>query len=77
MSTLIRGGTIVTSETSYRADILCADGVIKEIGEGLEAPSGAEVVDAGGALEGTAPQIEGSGRNGPLVAAQVLAGGPP
>ena len=29
MATLIRGGTVVTADQSYRADVLCDDGVIK------------------------------------------------
>jgi dihydropyrimidinase len=49
MSVLVTGGTVVTADRSYRADVYCADGVIKAIGEGLEAPAGAEKVDAGGA----------------------------
>ena len=44
---LIRGGTVVDAEHSYRADVLCVDGRISAIGENLEAPAGAEVVDAG------------------------------
>src|SRR5712691_4204147 len=48
MSTLIRGGTVVTAEHSFRADVYCADGLIKAIGTKLEAPSGARIVDAGG-----------------------------
>ncbi len=48
MSVLIRGGTVVTADNTFRADVLCADEKIVEIGEGLEAPVGAEVVDAGG-----------------------------
>jgi dihydropyrimidinase len=31
-----------------RADVLCEDGVITAVGEGLDAPAGATVVDAGG-----------------------------
>ncbi|MBK8067140.1 MAG: dihydropyrimidinase [Rhodanobacteraceae bacterium] len=50
MSTLIRGGTVVDSETSWRADVLLADGKIAAIGEGLEAPAGATVIDAGDRL---------------------------
>ena len=50
MSTLIRGGTVVTADESYRADILCADGKIQEIGSGLDVPAGATTVDAGKAL---------------------------
>ncbi|HEX3639318.1 MAG TPA: amidohydrolase family protein, partial [Paraburkholderia sp.] len=52
MTTLIRGGTIIDAENTYRADILCADpqdgGTILQIGADLEAPAGATIVDAGG-----------------------------
>ena len=48
MSVILKGGTVVTAERSFRADVYCEDGVIRSIGENLEAPSGAEVVDAGG-----------------------------
>ena len=47
MTVLIKGGTVVTAEQSFRADVLCADGVIAAIGPGLEAPAGAAIVDAG------------------------------
>jgi dihydropyrimidinase len=50
MATLIRGGTVVTAEHSYRADVLCDRGVIAEIGPKIDAPAGARVVDAGGQL---------------------------
>jgi len=48
MSILIRGGTVVTAETAFQADVLCDEGLIREVGEGLDAPAGAEVIDAGG-----------------------------
>ncbi|MFQ5784277.1 MAG: dihydropyrimidinase [Alphaproteobacteria bacterium] len=48
MSILIRGGTVVTADQSYRADVLAEDGKIAAIGADLDAPAGAEVVDAGG-----------------------------
>src|SRR5690242_2006388 len=48
MSLLIRGGTVVTAEGAARADVYCADGLIKAVGSNLDAPSGARVVDAGG-----------------------------
>ena len=50
MALLIRGGTVVNADRSFRADVLCDAGVIKAVGEGLDAPVGVEVVDAGGAL---------------------------
>ncbi|HEY1931490.1 MAG TPA: dihydropyrimidinase [Acetobacteraceae bacterium] len=50
MSLLVRGGTVVTADQSVRADVLCQDGVIVAIGPGLDAPSGAEIIDAGGML---------------------------
>jgi dihydropyrimidinase len=49
MSLLIRGGTVVTSEQSFPADVLCEDGIITQIAPGIE-PGRAEIVDAGGAL---------------------------
>ena len=48
MSILVRGGTVVTADQTYRADVLTANGRITAIGENLEAPGEAEVVDAGG-----------------------------
>ena len=48
MTVLIKGGTVVNADRSFRADVLCEDGQITAVGEGLEAPSGATVVDAGG-----------------------------
>ena len=47
---LIRGGTVVDAEFSYRADVLCVDGKIAAIGESLEAPAGATIIDAGDQL---------------------------
>ena len=48
MSLLIRGGTLVTASHEYRADVYCDGGLIVAIGEALDAPAGAEIVDAGG-----------------------------
>ncbi|WP_207459303.1 dihydropyrimidinase [Azospirillum sp. SYSU D00513] len=48
MSILVRGGTVVNADRSFRADVLCEDGRIVAVGENLEAPAGAEIVDAGG-----------------------------
>ncbi len=50
MSLLIRGGTVVTAETTRRADVLCVDGLVAAVGEALEPPAGADVLDAGGML---------------------------
>ena len=50
MSILIRGGTVVTADQSFRADVYCEDGVIAAIGPDLDRPTGAEIVDAGGLL---------------------------
>ena len=46
MSTVIKGGTIVTADRQYMADILVEGETIAEIGEGL---TGDEVIDAEGA----------------------------
>ncbi len=48
MAVLIKGGTIVTAEHTWRADVLCDDGKIQAIDTDLDAPNGAEIVDAGG-----------------------------
>ena len=49
-SILIRGGTVINAESSVRADVLTQDGTIVAVGPNLEAPAGATIVDAGGAL---------------------------
>ncbi len=48
MSVLIKGGTVIDAQDTVRADVLCKDGVIADIAEGLKAPKGSTVVDAGG-----------------------------
>jgi len=50
MTLLVRGGTVVTAERTFRADVLCEGGIIAAVGENLEAPAGADIVDAGGAF---------------------------
>jgi dihydropyrimidinase len=48
MSLLIKNGEIVTASEHYTADIFCEDETITKIGRGLDAPPGAEVIDAAG-----------------------------
>src|SRR5262249_18966374 len=48
MPILIRGGTVVTADQSFRADVYCADGSIKAVGEQLDVPSRARRMYAGG-----------------------------
>ena len=48
--TLIRGGTVVTAERAWRADVLVSGEAIAAVGEKLDAPAGARTIDAGGAL---------------------------
>ena len=48
MTVLIKGGTVVNADRSFRADVLCDNGVITAVAEGLDAPKGAAVIDAGG-----------------------------
>ena len=48
MSLLIKGGEIVTPSERYVADIFCEDETITRIDRNIEAPKGAEVVDATG-----------------------------
>src|SRR3546814_17549341 len=49
MAILVRGGTVVNADCSQRADVLIDGGTIRAVGPNLEAPAGAEVIDAGGA----------------------------
>src|SRR5262245_3352843 len=46
MPLLIRNGLIVTADSRSHADIYCEDETITRIGKNLEAPPGAEVIDA-------------------------------
>ena len=48
MTVLIKGGTVVNAEHSVRADVLCQDGIIVAVGEDLDTPKDATIVDAGG-----------------------------
>ncbi|MGM0782732.1 MAG: dihydropyrimidinase [Pseudomonadota bacterium] len=48
MSVLIKGGTVVTADHTFRADVYCENGKIAAVGENLDVPSSAEVVDASG-----------------------------
>ncbi len=48
MSLLIKNGEIVTAGERFKADILCEGETISRIGNGLEAPAKATVVDAKG-----------------------------
>jgi len=49
MHTLIKGGTVVTAEGERRADVLVSGELVAAVGERLDAPAGAQVIDAGGA----------------------------
>ena len=48
MSIFIRGGTVVNHDHSRRADVLIEGERIAAVGEKLDAPAGAEIIDAGG-----------------------------
>lgn len=48
MTLHIKGGTVATADRTYRADVLVEGGLIAAVGENLDIPAGAEVVDAGG-----------------------------
>jgi dihydropyrimidinase len=49
-SVLIRGGTLVTSQTTFEADLLIRGERIQAVGHDLSLPQGGEVVEAGGLL---------------------------
>jgi dihydroorotase-like cyclic amidohydrolase len=48
MTVLIKGGTVVNADRTLRADVLCEDGLIAAVGDGIDEPKGATVIDAGG-----------------------------
>ena len=48
MSLLIRNGEVITASERFFADIFCEDEQVTRIGEDLEAPSDADVIDATG-----------------------------
>jgi len=48
MTVLIKGGTVVNADRTQQADVLCHDGLIVSVGESLDAPKGATIIDAGG-----------------------------
>ena len=50
MNLLIKNGTLVTAESTYKADIAVKDGKIAAIGANIKPAKGAEVVDAKGKL---------------------------
>jgi dihydropyrimidinase len=48
MGVLIKNGNIVTANDGWTGDVRCEDGRIVELGEGLDAGAGDEVIDASG-----------------------------
>jgi dihydropyrimidinase len=48
MALIIRGGTVVNADRSFRADVLTDKGKIVAVGEKLDVPAGAQTIDAGG-----------------------------
>jgi dihydropyrimidinase len=48
MTTIIRGGTIVNADRAFRGDVLCFGGKIVAVGDKLDAPANAKVIDASG-----------------------------
>jgi dihydropyrimidinase len=46
MSLVLKGGTIVTAERSFKGDIWCEGGLIRAIGDVSNAPAGSEIIDA-------------------------------
>ena len=48
MTTIIRGGTVVNADRMFKADVLTYGDKIVAIGEDLEAPPSAQVIDASG-----------------------------
>lgn len=49
MALLVKGGTVVNADYTQAADVLIEGGKVIAVGRDLEAPAGAEIIDAGGA----------------------------
>ena len=47
---MVRGGTVVDATGARRADVRVSGGAVVEVGEGLDVPAGATVLDAGGCV---------------------------
>ena len=50
MDLLIKGGTVVTAKSSFKADVAVSDGKITAVGIDLEPAKGTQIVDASGKL---------------------------
>src|SRR6476619_6449284 len=48
MTTIIRGGTIVNADRAFKGDVLVFGDKIVAVGDKLDAPAGATVIDASG-----------------------------
>lgn len=48
MALLIKNGTVINADQTLKADVLCDEGKILAVGPDLQAPGGAEVIDASG-----------------------------
>ena len=48
MSIFIRGGTVVNADRAFKADVICYGDTVVAVGENLEAPPNATVIDATG-----------------------------
>ncbi len=48
MTLIIRGGTVVNADRAFKADVLCDGDKIVAVGENLDAPASARVIDATG-----------------------------
>ncbi|RKF17983.1 dihydropyrimidinase [Alginatibacterium sediminis] len=50
MGLLIKGGTVVNADRSFKADVYCENGLITQVGENLQVEAECEIVDASGKL---------------------------
>lgn len=48
MTLIVRGGTVVNADRAFRADVLCFGDKIVAVGENIDAPPNATVIDASG-----------------------------
>jgi len=45
MAVLVKNGKIVNHDRSFKADVLCVDGKIVEVGENIQAPENCQVCE--------------------------------
>ena len=56
MAVWVKNGKIVNHDRSFKADVLCVDGKIAEIGENIQAPENCQVCESLKSIEKKNPK---------------------